>query len=45
VPEDFLVRVDACVSVEELESLWNEAVAGGFADAVKEVIKNRKAKL
>jgi hypothetical protein len=45
VPDDFLTRVDACVSVKELQSLWDEAVEAGFSDTVKKVVADRKAKL
>lgn len=45
VPDDFLVRVDASVSVEELHSLWDEAVKAGFSDQVKKVIADRKVGL
>ena len=45
VPDEFLVRVDASVSVEELESLWKESVAKGFADSVKKVIADKKVVL
>jgi len=45
VPAEFLVRVDASVSVDELESLWNESVKNGFADSVKKVIAEKKVVL
>lgn len=45
VPKDFLVRVDACVSVEELHSLWDEAVKAGFSNWVKTVIADKKVVL
>jgi hypothetical protein len=45
VPDDFLVRVDASVSVEELHFLWDEAVKAGFSDQVKKVIADRKVGL
>lgn len=45
VPDEFLVRVDASVSVDELESLWNESVKNGFADSVKKVIADKKVVL
>ena len=45
VPDEFLVRVDASVSIEELESLWKESVAKGFSDNVKKVIADKKVVL
>ena len=45
VPDEFLVRVDAAGSVEELHSFWDEAVKAGFSGEVKTLIANRKAVL
>ena len=45
VPDEFLVRVDAAVSIEELHSFWDEAVKAGFSGEVKTLIANRKAVL
>jgi len=45
VPDEFLVRVDASVSIEELESLWKESVEKGFSDNVKKVIADKKVVL
>lgn len=42
VPDEFLVRVDASVSEEELKALWEEAMAGGFSQQVTSVINKRK---
>ena len=45
VPDEFLVRVDASVSIEELESLWKESVEKGFSNNVKKVIADKKVVL
>jgi hypothetical protein len=45
VPEDFLVRVDAAVSIEELQALWNEAIPAGFSNKVSKIITKRKKDL
>jgi hypothetical protein len=42
VPDEFLVRVDASVSEEELKALWSEALEGGFSQQVAVVINKRK---
>jgi hypothetical protein len=41
-PEQFLISVDACVSVEELEALWNDSVKQGFSNSVKKLVADRK---
>ena len=43
VPDTFVARVDACVVVEQLHSLWDEAVQAGFSDRVKKMIADKKA--
>lgn len=45
VPEAFLVSVDAAVSVEELQALWNDAVTGGFTSQVAKIVSSRKRQL
>jgi hypothetical protein len=42
VSEEFLVRIDAAVSVEELKALWDQAVAEGFSNQVSKLIQKRK---
>jgi hypothetical protein len=45
VPEEFLVRVDAAVSLEELQALWNESIPAGFSNQVTKIINKRKRDL
>ena len=42
IPDDFLTAIDACVSVEELEGLWKDALSKGFADKTQELFSKRK---
>ena len=44
-PEEFLIAVDASVSVEELEALWNDSVKAGFSDSVKTIVAKKKREL
>ena len=45
VPDDFLIRVDASVSLEELHALWNESVTAGFSGQVTKLINKRKKEM
>ena len=45
VPDNFFERVEQCKSKKELESLWNESVAGGFSEKVKTVVREKKVVL
>jgi hypothetical protein len=45
VPDGFLVKIDASVSVEELTAHWEAALAGGFSEDVKELFTKRKVAL
>ena len=42
VPDEFMKRVDASVSHEELKALWDEALEGGFSQNVNAFITKRK---
>lgn len=44
-PETFLVSVDASVSIEELNALWQDALKGGFSASVKDLFSKRKKAL
>lgn len=44
-PDEFLIAVDASVSVEELEALWNDSVKAGFSDSVKTIVAKKKREL
>lgn len=41
VPDGFLDRLDAAVSLEELQALWNEAGKGGFVTPEVTALKDR----
>lgn len=45
VPEAFLVSVDAAVSVEELQALWNDAVKAGYSNQVTKIVGKKKKEL
>jgi hypothetical protein len=45
VPEDFLISVDASVSLEELKTLWEDSVRLGFSNQVKKVITDKRKAL
>lgn len=45
VPEAFLISVDAAVSVEELQALWNDSVTAGFSGKVSKIIGKKKREL
>lgn len=40
--QEFLTRLDAAVSVEELTALWEEALNAGFSPTVKDTFTKRK---
>jgi predicted component of type VI protein secretion system len=42
IPEAFLISVDAAVSVEELQALWNDSVKAGYSDKVSKIIAKKK---
>lgn len=42
VPEAFLISVDAAVSVEELQGLWNDAVKAGYSNKVTKIVGQKK---
>lgn len=41
-PESFLISIDACVSLEELSALWEDALKQGFSAEVKELFSKKK---
>ena len=45
VPDGFAERVANAEQLAELKTLWAEAVAGGFQDAVKDAVTARKGEL
>lgn len=45
VPEAFLVSIDAAVSVEELQALWNDAVKAGYSNKVTKIVSKKKGEL
>ena len=45
VPDGFVERVGNAEQLAELKALWAEAVAGGFQDAVKDAVTQRKGEL
>jgi hypothetical protein len=45
VPEAFLISVDAAVSVEELQALWNDAVKAGYSNKVTKIVGKKKREL
>jgi hypothetical protein len=45
VPEAFLISVDAAVSLEELQALWNDSVTAGFSNKVTKIIGKKKREL
>ncbi len=42
VPDEFLVRVDAAVSLEELDALWEDAVLKGYSATLQPMFTKRK---
>ena len=45
VPDGFVERVGNSEQLADLKTLWAEAVAGGFQDAVKDAVTARKGEL
>lgn len=45
VPVAFLISVDAAVSVEELQGLWNDAVKAGYSNQVTKIVGKKKREL
>lgn len=45
VPDAFLISVDAAVSLEELQGLWNDSVEAGFSAQVSKIIGKKKGQL
>lgn len=45
VPTDYLDRLHAAADLKALETIWNEAVEGGFGETVKAVVFEKKATL
>jgi hypothetical protein len=45
VPDDFINLVDSATTLDELKSLWADAVAGGFSKTVQDVVTKRKGEL
>lgn len=45
VPDGFVERVGNAEQLADLKTLWAEAVAGGFQDAVKDAVTQRKGEL
>lgn len=45
VPVGFIGMVESAVSLDDLKSLWAEAVAGGFSKTVQDVVTKRKGEL
>ena len=45
VPEDFLGRIQATETEDDLHSLWNEAVKGGFSGRILQAVRDRKAEI
>jgi hypothetical protein len=41
-PDEFLTRIDATVSIEELNALWEEAVKAGFSEEIRSLFSLRK---
>jgi hypothetical protein len=45
VPDDFVALVDSATTLDELKSLWADAVSGGFSKTVQDVVTKRKGEL
>jgi hypothetical protein len=45
VSDEFLTKIDATVSIEELNALWEEAVKGGFSEEIRSLFTKRKKAL
>jgi hypothetical protein len=42
MPEGFRELITGAQSMDELRARWDEAVAGGFHEQVKQLVDNRK---
>jgi hypothetical protein len=45
VPDDFIALVESATTLDELKSLWADAVAGGYSKTVQDVVTKRKGEL
>jgi hypothetical protein len=45
IPDAFLISIDAAVSLEELQALWNDAVTAGYSNKVSKIIGKKKREL
>jgi hypothetical protein len=45
VPGGFQELVTGAQALDDLRALWEQAVAGGFHEQVKQIVENRKAVL
>ncbi len=45
VPDNFLSLVVECTTMDGLESLWRDAVKGGFESVVKDAVTRRKGEI
>jgi hypothetical protein len=45
VPDDFVALVESATTLDELKSLWADAVAGGYSKTVQDVVTKRKGEL
>ena len=45
VPDDFVALVESATTLDELKSLWADAVSGGFSKTVQDVVTKRKGEL
>ena len=41
-PADFVTKIDAATSIQELNALWEEAVKGGFSEEIRSLFTSRK---
>jgi hypothetical protein len=45
VPDDFISLVESATTLDELKSLWADAVSGGYSKTVQDVVTKRKGEL
>jgi hypothetical protein len=45
VPDDFVALVESATTLDELKSLWADAVAGGYSKTVQDAVTKRKGEL
>jgi hypothetical protein len=45
VPDDFIALVESATTLDELKSLWADAVSGGYSKTVQDVVTKRKGEL